>query len=473
MMKRLFCVALAVILFCLLSAGSSFAQIREGAWTLSPMVGALDFDSDENLDTSPLYNVGIGYNFTDHWAGEFMAGFSETSPDNGDGNINVYSGRADLLYHFTPENATTFYAALGGGLLQYDPRGALSSAGEDEDLLFNYGLGLKTMFNETAGFRLDVRHALTAENEEFDGRTHNQFRYSAGMYFQFGGGNTAEVSDRDGDGVPDGLDQCPDTRRGVEVNALGCEIARIIEKKAPLDSDGDGVTDNIDKCPDTPKGTTVNVHGCPNDSDKDGVPDFRDHCSNTPEGTEVDLHGCPVLDDADGDGVADELDKCPGTPSDVPVNDAGCPRDSDGDMVFDFEDECPDTPEGDLVGADGCTVELEKPETVSLGIRFERGSAALEPNQTKELEKVRDLLAKYPNATILVEGHTDSTGPEQFNLQLSQERAESVRDYLVRNLDIEADRLKARGFGESRPSAPNSTAEGRMKNRRVQVTVEP
>ncbi|MFO7982374.1 MAG: OmpA family protein [Desulfuromonadales bacterium] len=440
MMKRLFCVALAGVLFCLLSAGSSFAQIREGAWTLSPMVGSLNFDSDENLDNSALYNVGIGYNFTDHWAGEFMAGFSETSPENGSGNINVYSGRADILYHFTPENAATFYAALGAGMFQYDPRGALSSAGEDEDLLFNYGLGLKAMISDTAGFRFDARHALTAEKHNFEGRTHNQFRYTAGMYFQFGGDDGAiEVSDRDGDGVLDHLDQCPDTPRGVEVNELGCEI----ETKARLDSDGDGVTDNMDRCPDTT------------------------------EGTEVDLHGCPVIADADGDGVADDLDKCPGTPADVPVNDKGCPRDSDGDMVFDFEDECPDTPEGALVGADGCTVELEAPETVSLNIRFERGSAVLEPNQTKELEKVRDLRAKYPNATILVEGHTDSTGPEDFNRNLSQERAKSVRAYLVRNLDIEADRLEAEGFGESRPIAPNSTAEGRMKNRRVQVTVEP
>ncbi|NIR34012.1 MAG: OmpA family protein [Desulfuromonadales bacterium] len=471
-MRRFVFLALTGIFICMLNAGGALAQIRGGAVTLSPMAGSLYFDPGQNLERSPVYSLGIGYNLTDRWAGEFVGAFSDTSPENGDAHINVYSGRLDLLYHFTPAEPATFYFAMGGGLLRYDPRGALSSLDEDDDLLLNYGLGLKAMVNDTAGFRLDARHAVTAENEEFSGKELNHFSYSAGLYFQFGGGDQmTEVSDSDGDGVSDGLDQCPGTPYGAEVDSLGCEIKD--EEPGDGDSDGDGVTNNLDKCPGTPAGTMVNVHGCPNDADNDGVPNFRDRCADTPAGTVVDLHGCPKKPDADNDGVEDALDKCPNTPSYVPVNDSGCPRDGDGDYVFDFEDKCPDTPEGDTVNAEGCTVELEEPESVSLDIRFQRGSAALEPNQAREMDKARELLAKYPNATIVVEGHTDSTGSESFNLELSRKRAESVRQHLIDNLNVDADRVKARGYGESRPIAPNSTPEGRLKNRRVQVTVEP
>ena len=144
------------------------------------------------------------------------------------------------------------------------------------------------MINDTTGFRLDARHSITAENEEFEGKEFNHFSYGAGLYFQFGGGEeVAKVADSDSDGVSDGLDQCPDTPYGAPVDSLGCEI----QQKAPVDSDDDGVDDNLDKCPDTPLGTMVNVHGCPNDADGDGVPNFRDRCAETPEGVEVDLHG--------------------------------------------------------------------------------------------------------------------------------------------------------------------------------------
>jgi len=90
--------------------------------------------------------------------------------------------------------------------------------------------------------------------------------------------------DSDGDGVVDGIDQCPDTPAGARVDAKGC----------PMDSDNDGVYDGIDQCPGTPAGATVDAKGCPMDSDNDGVYDGIDKCPNTPAGTKVDETGCPV-----------------------------------------------------------------------------------------------------------------------------------------------------------------------------------
>jgi OOP family OmpA-OmpF porin len=89
-----------------------------------------------------------------------------------------------------------------------------------------------------------------------------------------------------------------------------------------LDSDGDGVVDERDQCPNTPRGITVDARGCPPDSDGDGVPDYLDQCPGTPPGVPVDNSGCPF--DSDGDGVADHMDQCPNTPKGATVNEVGC-----------------------------------------------------------------------------------------------------------------------------------------------------
>ena len=94
--------------------------------------------------------------------------------------------------------------------------------------------------------------------------------FSVGLQIPFGAG-TPKFVDSDGDGVADGMDRCPNTPTGREVDAYGCE----------LDSDGDGVKDSKDKCPGTPNGVAVNASGCPMDSDGDGVADDKDKCPNT------------------------------------------------------------------------------------------------------------------------------------------------------------------------------------------------
>ena len=98
------------------------------------------------------------------------------------------------------------------------------------------------------------------------------------------------------------------------------EVFYLVE--APLDSDGDGVVDDVDKCPNTPRGMEVDAQGCPFDSDGDGVINDADKCPNTPPGVAVDGSGCPP--DSDGDGVPDYLDQCPSTPVGATVNEVGC-----------------------------------------------------------------------------------------------------------------------------------------------------
>lgn len=310
------------------------------------------------------------------------------------------------------------------------------------------------------------------------------FGAELGLTYMFG----KAPRDRDGDGVPDNRDACPDTPAGVAVEANGCPVdsdrdgvpnyqdrcastptgASVDATGCPADSDGDKVFDGLDQCPNTPAGASVDARGCPTDADGDNVFDGLDQCPNTPSGAPVDARGCPL--DADGDGVIDLNDRCPGTPSGARVDTSGCPQDADGDKVFDGLDRCPNTAAGQQVDANGCPIlfEEDKPTLVLEGVTFATGSAELTGDSRTVLDIVAESLKGNPDVTVEVAGHTDITGSAALNRRLSQARAESVRDYLI-SRGVTAARLTARGYGPDNPVADNGTVAGRQKNRRVEL----
>ncbi len=210
--------------------------------------------------------------------------------------------------------------------------------------------------------------------------------------------------------------------------------------------------------------------GCPDqDSDGDGVLDSKDKCSNTPKGRKVNAEGCEY--DSDGDGVVDALDKCPGTPKGVKVNADGCELDTDGDGIPDSRDKCPTVPAPGT--ADGCPpqtpVAAVAPKKLVLeGVNFDNDKATLRPEAMAILDKAAVTLKDWGDVKVEVAGHTDSRSGDDYNLKLSQRRAEAVRDYLI-SKGVAADRLTAKGYGESMPVADNATEEGRYKNRRVEL----
>lgn len=212
----------------------------------------------------------------------------------------------------------------------------------------------------------------------------------------------------------------------------------ICECGAMIDSDGDGVPDCEDKCPDTPAGLEVDANGCPIDSDGDGVPDYLDKCPGTPAGVEVDADGCPL--DSDGDGVPDYLDKCPGTPPGAPVDEHGCQVD-----------------ETIIISSDA--------------VLFAFDSDAISDSFKARLDEEIPHLLSPKVVSIVIEGHTDSTGPAAYNQGLSERRANAVRNYLVEQ-GVDADKITAVGKGEEEPVADNSTKEGRALNRRVEAEVD-
>ena len=465
-----------LVVFFILLASTPFAErcgaaVKPGAFTLSPSAGEYRFEGNQyventTLEDSPVYGLAVGYNLNRRWAVEGALSYIDSEASSGSvDNIDVYTAHLDLLYHFRPRKDFVPYIAAGLGAISIHPGGG----GSDENGLVNLGVGFKYFFSDTVGFRADVRGILDIDdNDERERDVYKNLSYTGGLIFQFGGGGEAPVTplerDEDQDGVVDSFDRCPDTAEGITVDASGC----------PQDRDGDGVPNFRDLCPGTPVGVLVDNRGCPVDTDKDGVPDGLDLCPDTPRGTRVDEKGCPpaVSTDADGDGVEDAADKCPNTPEGIPVNSYGCPRDSDGDRVFDFEDRCPDTPQGTAVGADGCPLPIQT-TPMTLRLEFDSGEARVLPEFAEELNSASEFIKAHPNSRILIEGHTDSVGSASSNLALSQARAQSVRDYLIANFGIEGRKIEAKGYGEERPVADNSTPEGRMQNRRVVITLIP
>ncbi|MGI9275461.1 MAG: OmpA family protein [Endozoicomonas sp.] len=261
--------------------------------------------------------------------------------------------------------------------------------------------------------------------------------------------------------------------------SAGCSLPHIgsyvVEDGTAPDADQDRVPDDQDRCNRTPLGTPVDIHGCSDDDDNDKVANGRDQCPRTPPGTTVDAFGCSV--DTDGDGVLDSRDKCPGTPPNTPVDGDGCTLDADLDGVKDYKDRCKGTPLGAPVDRWGCS---NQPATPSGGycsdlcqrlpvlsdVHFKLDQATLRPEAYALLNEVVRILKEEKMSFIQVVGHADSSGTDDYNLKLSENRAQTVMDYLIGH-GVSEKRLAAIGRGEEQPVASNSTDRGRAMNRRV------
>ncbi|MEN8188989.1 MAG: OmpA family protein [Thermodesulfobacteriota bacterium] len=170
------------------------------------------------------------------------------------------------------------------------------------------------------------------------------------------------------------------------------------------------------------------------DSDQDSVSDAEDKCPQTVSGSEVDAQGCEK--DSDNDGLVNRLDLCKGTAAAAAIDGIGC---SEEQTVIILED-----------------------------ITFQLGTAQLTEEAVKGLTTVGQILVSYPELRLEVAGHTDSIGDDARNMSLSEQRAQSVMQFLV-ELGVGEDRLKAKGYGSAMPIGSNNTELGRMKNRRVEL----
>jgi OmpA-OmpF porin, OOP family len=258
-----------------------------------------------------------------------------------------------------------------------------------------------------------------------------------------------------------------------------CSTRGFIEP-APGDRDGDGVLDPVDQCPDKPENYNgyQDEDGCPDDpdSDGDGIADSVDQCEMDPEDKDgyLDGDGCPEPDN-DLDGILDAVDKCPNEPEDFDgyEDEDGCPDlDNDKDTVPDVLDQCPNEigsttqeplgcPGNRLVVVTDCEVKITQQ------LHFEFNKDKIRAESFPVLDAVVDVLNKNPKITLDVQGHTDNRGSAGYNKDLSNRRAHSVMRYLITH-GMASSRLTATGYGMERPIVDNNSEANRALNRRVQ-----
>lgn len=321
--------------------------------------------------------------------------------------------------------------------------------------------------------------------------------------------------DRDGDGVPDKDDECPD-EAGIK-DLKGCpdrdedgvadkddecpDNAGPIELKGCPDKDGDGIPDNKDECPDTPG--LLDLNGCP-DKDGDGVADHKDRCPEKPGPASND--GCPEvklkLVDKDGNVIAISIQDKDGIFrfEQLPADDqamfllegedtenlrivkvAGASgviknaiKDDNG-KIYRFVVLKPELTTMKKEEAKDVVIKLNKEEEEILkkafdNLEFETAKAIIRESSLGSLDELASLMQKKPNWRLKISGHTDNQGKPATNMQLSKNRAEAVKSYLMTK-GITADRFKVEWFGQTKPIADNKTPEGRQRNRRVEMLI--
>ena len=418
---------LALAITCALFTASVHAGDPAQGFYLAPSFSYINYNSTYDLGDGAGGTFALGYQYDSPWSAEIAILMAESQFKN---NITSFDGehyqlRLDGLYHFSRNKDVHPYmvAGLGHGLWEFD------NDTENNQTQLNAGIGLMAMVTKPLALRSDFRIVYDIDEGEINNIL------NVGLSYFFGSGKKAKP-------------------------------AAVVFS----DKDGDSVADNRDQCPNTPANAPVSNNGCPKDSDNDGIADYLDKCPGTATGNSVSSTGCPK--DSDNDGIADSLDKCPGTATGSSVSSTGCTKDSDDDGIADSQDRCSATPAGAKVDKKGCRVKLKEAIRISMQLDFRSGSANVLPEHYSEITNAGEFMRQYPDSQVVIEGHSDSQGAAAFNKRLSQQRANSVREYLINMYGIKATRIRAKGFGESSPIADNSTAQGRAKNRRVVAVIK-
>jgi outer membrane protein OmpA-like peptidoglycan-associated protein len=289
------------------------------------------------------------------------------------------------------------------------------------------------------------------------------------------------IGDRDRDGYKDDVDQCPDDPEDFDdfEDQDGCPDP---------DNDKDGIPDVEDDCPNDPETRNgfEDEDGCPDDTssdrDGDGIPDDVDQCPDDPEDKDgfEDEDGCPDPDN-DKDGIPDVDDLCPNDPEDKDgfEDEDGCPDpDNDKDRILDGDDKCPNEPEtyNGTEDDDGCPdkgrVIVRKGKLEILDkIYFETDSDVIKEISFPLLDAIAATMIGNPQLQLIeIQGHADERGNDQYNLDLTERRAASVKRSLEQR-KVDGLRLTSRGYGETKPICRQHNEACWSQNRRVEFVI--
>ncbi|NVO18601.1 MAG: OmpA family protein [Bacteroidetes bacterium] len=466
--------------------------IFQPQWNLQVNGGITQYYGDLNRDNlfnrkiRGAFSGALGYQFSPVFGlrGQLMKGdlysireekHLELNSYLWDASIQATASINDIFTNYNPERKVNFYLLAGGGITSFsssltnsDNGTHIDSSGSRQfEFFLPVGLGVAFRLAKNINLNLEYTDHITFNDNTLDlfpaKRARDQYSYtSVGLSASFGG-----PRDMDKDGIKDKKDRCPYNAGKAELG--GCpdkdndgitdkldacpDVAGKGEFKGCPDTDNDGIPDKDDKCPAV-AGTKAFL-GCP-DTDKDGVTDSEDKCPNVAGKKE--LAGCP---DKDGDGIADNDDACPDQSGLAKFS--GCP-DRDNDGVPDNKDNCPDV--AGALDNSGCPVQSGL--LVNETVYFNTDEYFVIGTYNQLLNKIAETMRDNPGIKIDVDGHTDARESVEYNLQLSEKRADYVIKFF-KDRGIEPSRLIKHFYGKSRPVADNSTEEGMRLNRRVEI----
>jgi OOP family OmpA-OmpF porin len=391
--------------------------------------------------------------------------------------------------NFTPTMVTPGSPVRYGPYLTYSLGVGLRLGDSPVELTADvYGASIYEAFGQSGGHSLEALGGLKifVERNSYlvlagggglpvGGLLQSDIRGMVGFIFE------PSIGDRDGDGLRDDVDQCPDDPEDFDNfgDEDGCPEP---------DNDRDGILDVDDECPMVPEDRDgdADEDGCPEgnegDRDGDGILDNDDQCPDDPEDRDgfQDEDGCPDPDN-DQDGILDVDDLCPNDPEDRDgfQDQDGCPDpDNDADRILDRDDSCPNDPEtyNGTEDEDGCpdrgTVVIEENSIVILEkIYFETDSAEIQPRSYPILDAVAATLVGNPHITLIeIQGHADERSSDEYNIRLTSDRAAAVLESLVQR-GVMRDRMRSGGYGERCPIDPRHSEEAWEQNRRVEFKI--
>uniref|UniRef100_C6E2V6 OmpA/MotB domain protein n=1 Tax=Geobacter sp. (strain M21) TaxID=443144 RepID=C6E2V6_GEOSM len=407
-------------------ATSAVAGEREGAFSISPFLGGYTFDGDQHLKTAPVYGLRLGYDLTKNWGVEAVADYLATEGTHNGRSVNALSYRLDVLYNFLPDGPLVPYLAVGGGGITYGHgHEGLKVSDRTTDATINAGGGIKYFVTDSVALRADARQLFLLESP--DSPKYN-WEYTAGLTFLFGG-KTAPAPVKAPTPAPKPVVEPVPVQKPVPAPVV-----------APVP-------------PPAPPAPSADMTVAPSSITKGEAAILAwkssnaTNCEIQPEVGSVKPQGTIKVVPADN------------TEYTITCNGAGGTANSAAKVAV-------IAPAPVVVAPPAPAPKLCSPAVIN--IQFDTNKADLKPQYRAELKALADFLNEFPNATGVIEGHTDNVGPKALNMKLSQLRADKIRNSLIKEFGIAPERIKAIGYGPAKPVASNKDKAGKAKNRRIE-----
>ena len=458
MKKITSCICMMVLAVMALTS-TGHAGERAGAFSISPFVGGYVFDDDDQAflrQNRPLAGLRLGYDWTDSFGTELVGHFMEAELKSTGHRVWVNSYRLDLLYNFMPRTAVVPYIAMGGGLTSIKFDGPNS-----DDGTFNVGGGVKFFMSENVALRADVRHIFDFYGSHLDDDYANNWEYSAGLTFVFGGRQA----------------------KAAAIAPAAAPVQEPVVQEPPLEP--------VPAAEPTPGHYKycITLQG---EFDIDQAiirPEYREEIAQVGEFMKKYPTTTAVIEGhTDNVGSYNHNMDLSQRRADAVVNylveKYGIDRSRLTAKGFGFTRPIADNSTEDgkqrnrrIEAIIDCAFDVQQitpPERLcmSLVLDFDPGKADIKPQYRSEIAKVADYMKRYTTTTAVIEGHTDNLGGAEKNMKLSQQRAENVVKYLVDDFGIDRSRLSAKGYGATRRVSYNNTPEGRQKNRRINAVID-